>query len=124
MPDGLDGSRRSNAEKATAERKSRVGLSALGSLISSNRRTNARMDRTQFEGAEKELRRVGGDEEVVACYKQAAEREAKVIEQVTNGRMKVAGDRIIPNQDVKKSSRSRSRSPLKEAQSQVRSGSK
>ncbi|CAL1164724.1 unnamed protein product [Cladocopium goreaui] len=92
------------------ERKSRVGLSALGSLISSNRRTNARMDRTQFEGAEKELRRVGGDEEVVACYKQAAEREAKVIEQVTNGRMKVSGDRIIPNQDKKRNSRSRSRS--------------
>ncbi|CAK9074542.1 unnamed protein product [Durusdinium trenchii] len=68
-------------------------------------------DRTQFEGAEKELRRVGGEEEVVACYKQAAEREAKVIEKVTNGRMKVAGDRIVVNQATRRSrSRSRSRS--------------
>lgn len=51
-----------------------LNTSALGSIISSNRRTNARMDRTQFEGAEKELRRVGGDEEVLACYKQVRDR--------------------------------------------------
>ncbi|CAK9056725.1 Hypothetical protein SCF082_LOCUS30536, partial [Durusdinium trenchii] len=109
MPD----ERSSRPSGGAAERKARVGLnmSALGSLISSNRRTNARMDRTQFEGAEKELRRVGGEEEVVACYKQAAEREAKVIEKVTNGRMKVAGDRIVVNQATRRSrSRSRSRS--------------
>eukprot|EP00913_Durusdinium_trenchii_P013242 g12429.t1 len=63
MPD----ERSSRPSGGAAERKARVGLnmSALGSLISSNRRTNARMDRTQFEGAEKELRRVGGEEEVI-----------------------------------------------------------
>mmetsp|Transcript_141784 Transcript_141784/g.200813 ORF Transcript_141784/g.200813 Transcript_141784/m.200813 type:complete len:121 (-) Transcript_141784:8-370(-) len=96
-------------------RKPRVGLntSALGSILSSNRRTNARMDRTQFEAAEKELRRVGGEDDVVGCYKQAVEREAKAIEKVTHGRLTVDGDRLVKkkNEEAPVSRRSRSRSP-------------
>ncbi|CAJ1423302.1 unnamed protein product [Effrenium voratum] len=99
-----------SSEGSSGSRKPRVGLnmSALGSIISSNRRTNARMDRTQFEAAEKELRRVGGEDDVVGCYKQAVEREAKVIEQVTNGRMKISGDRLVPAEKDRSRSRSRS----------------
>mmetsp|Transcript_17551 Transcript_17551/g.33014 ORF Transcript_17551/g.33014 Transcript_17551/m.33014 type:complete len:120 (+) Transcript_17551:28-387(+) len=108
---------RDSAASAGGGRKPRVGLntSALGSILSSNRRTNARMDRTQFEAAEKELRRVGGEDDVVGKYKQAAEREAKVIEKVTNGRVVVDGDRLVKKKSEESSSRrSRSRSPPEE----------
>eukprot|EP00931_Biecheleriopsis_adriatica_P119278 TRINITY_DN94518_c0_g1_i1.p1 TRINITY_DN94518_c0_g1~~TRINITY_DN94518_c0_g1_i1.p1 ORF type:complete len:126 (+),score=21.11 TRINITY_DN94518_c0_g1_i1:69-446(+) len=118
---GGDGASQRNEQSSGSapprERKApRLGLntSALGSILFSNRRTNARMDRTQFEAAEKELRRVGGDEDVTGAYKQAVQRETKVIETVTKGRMTVSGDRIVITAGASKASskvRSRSRSP-------------
>ncbi|CAE8703556.1 unnamed protein product, partial [Polarella glacialis] len=68
----------------------RLGVGALGSIISSHRRTNARMDRTQFENAEKELRRVGGDEDVVGAYLQAAKRDPVIMGQNRGGRTTTA----------------------------------
>eukprot|EP00928_Gymnodinium_smaydae_P033877 TRINITY_DN2413_c0_g9_i1.p1 TRINITY_DN2413_c0_g9~~TRINITY_DN2413_c0_g9_i1.p1 ORF type:complete len:184 (-),score=16.67 TRINITY_DN2413_c0_g9_i1:188-739(-) len=52
---------------------------ALRSIIASNRRTNARLDKTQFERAAEELKRVGGVGDVLGAYEQAAKREADVV---------------------------------------------
>merc|ERR1711924_475343 len=57
----------------------RFNTSALGSIIASQQRTNARMDKTMFEGAENEFRRVGGQGtvEISILREQAAEDQAK-----------------------------------------------
>merc|ERR1719215_1010414 len=56
-----------------------LNTSALTSILASHKRTNARMDRTQFEGAEREFRRVGGVGDVVSAYEEAAAREAHAV---------------------------------------------
>merc|ERR1712087_753339 len=61
-------------------RKAGLNMSALGTIISSQKRTNARMDSTQFERADREFKRVGGVGDVYEAYAEAAVREAGALE--------------------------------------------
>eukprot|EP00933_Yihiella_yeosuensis_P016922 TRINITY_DN14299_c1_g1_i1.p1 TRINITY_DN14299_c1_g1~~TRINITY_DN14299_c1_g1_i1.p1 ORF type:complete len:148 (+),score=20.63 TRINITY_DN14299_c1_g1_i1:35-445(+) len=63
-------------------------MSALGSILSSHRRTNARMDEDQFKKAEKELRRVGGESDVVGAFHKAIARDLDSINVASGGRAK------------------------------------
>merc|ERR1712194_406063 len=76
--------RRDDSDGSSTKRRRTAGLNtpALGSIIASQKRTNNRMDRTQFEAADKELRRVGGTGSCLAAYEESMSREAVALEEV------------------------------------------
>merc|ERR1719188_2922376 len=67
-------------ERPAKTRRAGLNMSALGTIISSRKRTNARMDSTQFEKADREFKRVGGVGDVYEAYAEAAVREAGALE--------------------------------------------
>mmetsp|Transcript_70242 Transcript_70242/g.139127 ORF Transcript_70242/g.139127 Transcript_70242/m.139127 type:complete len:155 (-) Transcript_70242:193-657(-) len=68
------------ATSSTQRCHGRLNTSALLSIIASQKRTNNRMDKTQFEGADRAFRLRGGLGNVYSVYEQAKARESAMVD--------------------------------------------